>query len=388
MILSAEWMDHPGTHALFDALEAGGHGAHFVGGCVRNGLLDAPVDDIDITTDARPETVVALAEAAGLKAVPTGIDHGTVTIVAKGKPHEVTTLRRDVATDGRRATVAFSTSLEEDAARRDFTMNALYATRAGVVLDPTGQGLDDLRARHLRFIGTPEDRIREDYLRILRFFRFHAWYADPAQGLDPGGLAACAALAEGIETLSRERIGAEMRKLLSAPDPAPATASMAQAGVLMRALPGATATLLPVLVHLEAGLATDPIRRLAALGGEAPDTALRLSKADTRRLAVLRDRMASAMGAAELGYRHGAKVARDILLLRAAQFEHPMDDTALAAARTGAAAVFPIKPADLMPRFTGPALGEALARLEADWIAEGFAPDRDSLLQRLGDPSG
>ena len=208
MMLAADWLAAPGSRSVMALLRAGGHGAWFVGGCVRNGLIGAPVEDIDITTDAHPDRVMALAKAAGINAVPTGIAHGTVTLIADHRPFEITTLRRDIATDGRRATVAFTDRLDQDAARRDFTMNALYATADGAVIDPTGQGLADLAARRLRFIGAPADRITEDYLRILRFFRFHAWYADPAGGIDPDGMAACAALAEGIAGLSRERIGA------------------------------------------------------------------------------------------------------------------------------------------------------------------------------------
>jgi len=384
MRLEADWLTHPGTGAVFDALEGAGQSAYFVGGCVRNGLIGAPVDDIDITTDARPEAVVDLVTTAGLKAVPTGIEHGTVTVVAHGKPHEVTTLRRDIDTDGRRATVAFSDSMDQDAARRDFTMNALYATRGGDVIDPTGQGIDDLAARRLRFIGTPENRIREDYLRILRFFRFHAWYADPDQGIDADGLAACAALADGIATLSKERLGAEMKKLLAAPDPAPAVAAMAQSGVLARVLPGADPAPLSILVAMEGDARPDAIRRLAAIGGEGVASALRLSKAEARRLDLLRSGMASAAAAPELGYRQGADAARDILLLRAGQFQQPPDPAQLAAAEAGAAAEFPVKAADLMPRLKGPALGEALAALEARWIASGFALTRDELL-RAGD---
>ena len=246
------WMEHPATQAVCAALTAAGYRALFVGGCVRNALLAMPVADVDIATDARPEAVTALAEQAGFKVVPTGIDHGTVTVIAEGIPHEVTTFRRDVATDGRRAVVAFATRIEDDAMRRDFTMNALYAEADGRVIDPLG-GLRDLIARRMRFVGTAEARIAEDYLRILRFFRFHAWYGDPDQGIDPEGLAACATLSAGLETLSAERVGAEMRKLLAAPDPAPSLASMAQSGVLQRVLPGAEARALPVLVHLEAG---------------------------------------------------------------------------------------------------------------------------------------
>ena len=176
------WVNDPDTQKVCAALTDGGAQALFVGGCVRNALLGVPVSDIDIATDARPERVVQLAEKAGIKAVPTGIDHGTVTLVSGGVPHEVTTFRRDVETDGRRAKIAYSDRVEEDAARRDFTMNALYARPDGTVLDPLG-GLPDLRARRVRFIGRAEDRIREDYLRSLRFFRFlpgpsrHVWPA-------------------------------------------------------------------------------------------------------------------------------------------------------------------------------------------------------------------
>ena len=382
MRLVADWIDAPGTVAVLELLRDGGHGAWFVGGCVRNALLGAPVDDIDITTDAPPERVLELAKAAGIKAVPTGIEHGTVTLIADHRPYEITTLRRDVATDGRRATVAFTDRLEDDAARRDFTMNALYATADGSVLDPTGQGLADLAARRLRFIGVPHDRIAEDYLRILRFFRFHAWYADPAGGIDAEGLAACAAASDGLALLSRERVGAEMKKLFSAPDPAPAIAAMAQSGVLAQTLPGADARLLPLLIALE-DAPPDPIRRLAALGGVDVADRLRLSKAEGQRLAILCAGMGSATPADALAYAHGPETAWDIMVLRAALFETPPVPNTRSLIARGTAAVFPIKPADLMPRLQGAALGAALKSLEADWIASGFALDRDALLRRL-----
>ncbi|MBF9059503.1 CCA tRNA nucleotidyltransferase [Rhodobacterales bacterium HKCCSP123] len=379
MKLAADWLDLPGTRAVMAALTGAGHGAWFVGGCVRNALLDEPVSDIDITTDARPERVIGLAEAAGIKAVPTGVDHGTVTLVADHRPYEITTLRRDVSTDGRRATIAFTDRLEEDAARRDFTMNALYADAEGLVLDPTGEGLADLAARRLRFIGAPEDRIHEDYLRILRFFRFHAWYADPEGGLDAEGLAACAAGVDGLDRLSRERVGAEVKKLLAAPDPAPAVAAMARSGVLAHTLPGADARLLPVLVALES-VPPDPIRRLAALGGEDVADRLRLSRAEASRLAILRGEMATTTPPAALAYAQGAETARDVVLLRAALFETPPDPASEAQIAKGAAASFPVKPADLMPALQGPALGAALKEMEARWIASGFTLTRAQLI--------
>ena len=235
--ISAAWVSDPATQRVCAALTEGGAQALFVGGCVRNALLDTPVSDIDIATDALPNRVVELAQAADLKAIPTGIDHGTVTVVCDHIPHEITTFRRDVETDGRRAVVAFSDKVEEDAARRDFTMNAIYARPDGTVLDPL-LGLPDLEARRVRFIGTAQNRIREDYLRSLRYFRFHAWYGDAQAGFDADALAAIAGNLDGLSTLSRERVGAELLKLLAAPDPAPSVAAMRSTGVLAR-LPGA-----------------------------------------------------------------------------------------------------------------------------------------------------
>ncbi|PTX47594.1 poly(A) polymerase [Gemmobacter caeni] len=378
MRITGPWIDAPETQGVCAALTGAGAQALFVGGCVRNALLGAAVNDIDIATDAQPETVVRLCEAAGFRVVPTGIDHGTVTVVAKGVPHEVTTFRRDVETDGRRATVAFSSDVAEDAARRDFTMNALYAAPDGQVIDPLG-GLPDLLARRLRFVGEPEQRIREDYLRILRFFRFHAWYGDPAQGIDADGLAACAVLAEGLETLSAERVGAEMRKLLAAPDPAPSVAAMAQAGILQRVLPGADPTALAPLVHLEAGIPPRWMRRLAVLGGEAVDDRWRLSRAESRDLALLLPAVREGGSAAVLGYRLKA-LAADAILARAAMLGHPPGRGWQAEVARGAAAVMPVRPADLMPQYQGAELGARLKAIEARWLQSDLRLDRTALL--------
>jgi poly(A) polymerase len=378
--ISPDWLASAPARAVCAALEGGGHQAWFVGGCVRNALLGEEAADLDITTDARPERVIALVEAAGLRAVPTGIEHGTVTVVAEGRGFEVTTFRRDVETDGRRAVVAFSDSMEEDAARRDFTMNALYCRIDGVVVDPVGEGLADLAARRVRFIGDDEERIREDYLRILRFFRFHAWYG--GDGIDPEGLAACAALAEGVEGLSRERIGHEVMKLLAAPDPAPAVASMAASGVLMRVLQGANPATLAPLVHLEglAGEAPDPVLRRAALGGHEGGRPLRLSKPQMRALEILSRSVEEAKSAAELGYRLGRDMARKALLLRGAVMGVPPLGGDFAAIETGAKAVCPVSAKDFMPALEGAALGRALAEAEARWVASGFYLTRENLL--------
>ncbi|MCX7889568.1 MAG: CCA tRNA nucleotidyltransferase [Rhodobacteraceae bacterium] len=379
MRIGGDWLRDPGLQGVLGMLEAAGHRAWLVGGCVRDALMGMPVGDIDIATDARPEQVAALAGAAGFRAVPTGIGHGTVTVVAGGVPHEVTTLRRDVRTDGRRAVVAFTTELAEDAARRDFTMNALYADRAGAVSDPLG-GLGDVLARRVRFVGDPHARIREDYLRILRFFRFHAACGDPAGGLDADGLAACAELAGGLTRISRERIGHEMRRLLAAPDPAPAVAAMQAAGVLARVLPGAGAQALAPLVRLEAGRPAGWIARLAALGGAGAAERLRLSTAEARQLALLLDAAGSDRAPGEIAFRHGAGTARAVALLRAALAGADLPPGLEAEIARGAAAVLPVRAEDLMPGLQGPALGRRLREIEARWIASGFALSREQLL--------
>jgi poly(A) polymerase len=378
MRIAGDWLAHPGTQGLCAMLEAAGHQALLVGGCVRNALMGVAVGDVDLATDALPEKVSNLAEKASFKVVPTGIDHGTVTVIADGRPHEVTTFRRDVETDGRRAVVAFSTQIEEDAQRRDFTMNALYADRQGQVLDPLG-GLPDLLARRVRFVGDAETRIREDYLRILRFFRFHACYGDPDQGIDPEGLAACAALFAGLETISRERVTTEMRKLLSAKDPAPAVAAMSQAGVLAVVLPGANPRALGPLVHLDADEPPRWLRRLVVLGGDLG--ALRLSKSESRDLAALTAALATADRPAALGWRLGAALAADALLARAASLEAPLPPNWHSDIARGAAAMFPITPADLMPALQGEALGARLKLLQSLWLASDLTLGRNDLLK-------
>lgn len=381
--VTGDWLDAPATQAVLAMLEAGGHRALTVGGCVRNALMGLAVEDVDIATDAPPERVSELAEAAGLKPVPTGIAHGTITVVSGGEGFEVTTFRRDAETFGRHARVEFGAALEDDAARRDFTMNALYARADGTLVDPLG-GLPDVLARRVRFVGRPEDRIHEDALRILRFFRFLARYGDPSQPPDAQALAACAAGLGRLARVSAERVGHEMRKLLAARDPGPAVAAMAATGVLETVLPGAGPGVLARLLALEPalpgfgqGAVPRWLPRLAALGGHDPAEALRLSRAEAGTLARL-DRHPGAPPH-ELGYRLGAAEGLAALALGCARSGTRPPTGALVDLSRGAQARFPLKPADLMPALQGPALGRALARAEAHWIAHGFAPDAAEL---------
>jgi poly(A) polymerase len=353
-----------------------GHQAWFVGGCVRNALLDEPVADLDLSTDAHPDEVMRLAQAANFKVIPTGFNHGTVTVLAESVPFEVTTFRRDVATDGRRATVAFAENMTDDARRRDFTMNALYAGPDGVVVDPLG-GLADLNARRVRFIEDADQRIKEDYLRVLRFFRFHAWYGDVDEGLDADGLAACAENIDGLQALSTERVTSEFLKLLSAPNPAPALSAMAATGALAQILPGAVAAPLAVLVHVEeqAGISPQPIRRLAVLGGD-PKSALRLSNSEMKRLEQINNDMSHS----EAAYRFGSKIGQDRIAIEAASLGHEIDPNLAESIQVAATRTFPITAADLMPTLQGPALGTALKLAEQRWIASGFTLSKAELL--------
>ncbi len=380
--ISDAWIKEANVQKLCDLFDRAGYQIYFVGGCVRNALMGLDISDIDLSTNARPEQMIELAESAGIRALPTGIDHGTITMVVDHEPFEITCFRKDVETDGRRAVVAFSDDIADDARRRDLTINALYADATGHVIDPLG-GLSDIAARRIRFIDDADQRIREDYLRILRFFRFYAWYGDPAQGLDADGLAASAANLAGLETLAKERIGAEMIKILAAPNPAPTIAAMAQSGVLNAILPGADPRYLAPLVHFEteidAGVCA--MRRLTVLGGAEPAENLRLSNNHRKLIEDLRDEIGSGRGPGVLGYELGVKPATSVLLLRAAMFEHPVSVDDLSAIDTGAAAKFPITADDLMPGYQGPALGKKLRQLEASWIASNFTLDRDSLLQ-------
>ena len=392
------WLAAAPTRAVMAALEAaGGEGcARFVGGCVRNALTGHPIDDVDIATRLTPDQVIAALKAARLKAVPTGVAHGTITAVAEGRPFEITTLRRDVETDGRRAVVAFTTDWAEDAQRRDFRLNALYADGAGAIFDPTGEGVADALAGRIVFVGEARTRIEEDALRILRFFRFLAWYGrGPA---DAAALAACAALAGRIQGLSAERVSKELLKLLAAPDPAPSLRLMAKAGVLAQAFPwGEDIGRLEAMVGVDGarGLAADPLLRLAALLPDDAETALacaqglRLSNAQRERLGaalaepVVADALSPAAARA-LIYRAGAQAFRD--RLRLAWAAQGVSGTALYdLAEAWTPPRFPLNGEDALAAGAakGPAVGEALRAVEATWIAADFAEDRAVLLERL-----
>jgi poly(A) polymerase len=372
---AAEWRQRTGMAALLDALGAADGLTRYVGGAVRDDLLSLPVNDVDLATRLRPGEVVERLEAAGLKAVPTGIDHGTVTAVISGHPFEITSLRRDVSTDGRRATVAFTDDWKEDAARRDFTINALSADPAsGELFDYFG-GLADLDQRHVRFIGDPLQRIDEDHLRILRFFRFHARFG--AGEPDAEALDACTRRANDLMALSRERIADELLKLLALGNPAPTVGVMLQRGILKPVLPEIEPERLCDLESLIAAeeasdVAPDSLRRLAALLPHDPELAqaigvrLKLSNKARSRLAC-----AATDGSGKtpqaLAYRAGTDCAVDRLLLAG----RPDDARAIAA---WTAPRLPIGGGALIARglAEGPVVARTLRRIEDRWVDAEF----------------
>lgn len=406
----ADWLKAKPLQALFNALNRDGGEARVVGGAVRNTLLGSKVSDVDLATTHLPQETVRLAREAGFKPVPTGIEHGTITVVVQGHPFEVTTLRQDVETDGRHAKVAFGTDWKADAERRDFTINALYATADGTIIDDVG-GLADIESRTLRFIGDAEQRIREDYLRILRFFRFFAWYGSGRPEAD--GLRASARLKDGLAQLSAERVWAELKKLLSAPDPSRALLWMRQGGVLNLILPesekwGIDAIHGLVRTEADLGWQADPLLRLASV--VPPDSVrmeemgkrLKMSNAERARLeawaradavkpelseqalkkAIYRGSKQAVLDRIRLGYAAARADAAgsDDAMIRAGGFARLLD-----AAERYDAPVFPVTGSDLLALGIekGPGLGEALRSLETFWIDSGFSLDRAALLDKL-----
>lgn len=398
------WMTLPSTQAVIAALEAKGFAgcARFVGGCVRNSLLKAEVDDIDIATTLTPDQVTEALEAAGIKVVPTGVDHGTVTAVCDGRPYEVTTLRRDVSTDGRRAVVAFTKSWEEDAQRRDFRLNALYADAEGRLFDPTGQGIADCMAGRIVFVGDAMTRIREDYLRILRWFRFHAWYGKGEP--DQAALTACKALKGMLSGRAAERTQKELLKLLGAEDPRAALRLMAATSVLSAVLPQVKAlTRFETLVGIqnEQLFETDAELRLAALLPDDPvvarDTAerLRLSNALKDRLieaAGKEPRIVSWMSPREARrgvYRVGLRAFTDRVKLAWAASTRPATTQQwrglLALAQTWTPPAFPLTGDEVLAAGVpkGPLIGEVMREVEEWWIDQDFMDDKLAAVERL-----
>jgi poly(A) polymerase len=383
LLTDAEWFHAPELKAVVAALSIGAEKPRIVGGAVRDGLLELPVADVDLATTLTPDQVISALEAARIKAVPTGIDHGTITAVSNGKPFEITTLRRDVSTDGRRARVAFSTDWQEDAARRDFTINALYADPdSGEVFDYFG-GLNDLKAGIVRFIGDATARIAEDHLRILRYFRFYARFGKSVP--DAEAIAACEASAKSLMALSRERIADELIKLLALPDPSESVRLMVKHKIFAAYLPEIAADVVARLVRLlarEKAVSFEPKaeRRLSALLADDRTTVEQVAsrlKLSNRIRVELPERITElnpvGASARELGYRHGVAMATDMFLLHGNETDWRYGVEAL---RNWTPPVLPIKGGEIVARglTAGPLVAKTLKAVEQQWIAEGF-PD-------------
>ncbi len=400
------WMRAAETRRVIEALEAGGSEARFVGGCVRDSLIGRPVKDVDIATPDEPERVMELLRRAGLKAVPTGVEHGTITAVSDHHPFEITTLRRDVETFGRHARVAFTDDWIADAARRDFTMNAMFCAPDGTIYDAFG-GWEDLLIGRVRFVGEPEQRIREDYLRVLRFFRFHAHYGQGPP--EPVALRAAVKHAGGLAHLSGERLRQELLRLLTAPDPRQVIAVMAEGGVLAAVLPEARGLArLSGLIEVEQKLAVSPDEglRLAALLEASPEEIeaeaerLRLSRKERERLlhAAPPERVQavepelSAQWLRRFLHRHGGARARDLLLLAAATrsghgaaVKIDRLSQALEQAARWSPKRLPVNGGDLraLGVKAGPEMGRLLRALDDWWQERDFRPDREACLDKL-----
>ena len=403
------WLAATELQALLAALSADGEEARVAGGAVRNALLGEAVADVDIATTCLPDDTITRATAAGFKTVPTGYDHGTVTVIAGGQAYEVTTLRADIETDGRHARVVFGRDWRRDAERRDFTINALYCLADGTIVDLVG-GIADLESRTLRFIGDAEERIREDFLRILRFFRFFAWYGSGRP--DAQGLKACARLKDGLAKLSAERIWSELKKLLEAPDPGRALLWMRQTGVLTAVLPesekwGIDAVPALIAAERDLGWSPDPLLRLEAMVPPEPARMkamadrLKLSNAESARLigwamaqAVRPETSDDALRRA-LYYSESQSVEDRLKLAWvSARGRAETDDAALVEAGNyvrlarvlngWTKPAFPISGDDLIALGSKPgkSLGDVLRKLEAEWVDAGFKPQRDALLER------
>lgn len=386
-LAGAHWLADPALQAVMSAIAARGGEARVAGGAVRNALLGEEVTEVDLAASLTPEQVTEACMAQGMSVHPTGIDHGTVTVVAEHRPFEVTTLRHDVETDGRRATVKFTDDWEADAMRRDFTMNALYCDANGRVYDFTG-GHKDIQARRVVFVGEPEQRIAEDYLRILRFFRFHARYGEGAP--DEAGLSACMRLKAGLDGLSAERIRQEMFKLMAAKGAVPTLKLMAESGILAHLLPYAEEW------RVIGRLPPDPLLRLAVLAREplAMKERWRLSNHEGRRLEAISALVAPTPGLRDMEqkivlYQIGPEAWADLVRIAWARSDAARDDAhwqnLLGLPQRWEIPAMPVSGGDLLAEGMnpGPQIGVTLKALEDWWVASGFAPGKQDLLERL-----
>ncbi len=385
MQIDSEWIKNQSLQNILQILKKADHNAYLVGGCVRNSILNFPVNDIDISTDARPEETLDLFNIGSFKAAPTGFSHGTVTVVSEGIPYQITTMRSDQNTDGRHADVSFSDNITKDAERRDFTINALYADPTGKIIDPIG-GLKDFQPLRIKFIGNANNRIQEDYLRILRFFRFHAQFADLVADFERDALDAIKDNQNGLKFLSKERVWNELQKILLSKNPSRALSEMSKIGVLEKVLIDRGIKSIKNLISIEQKMGIEPeaIRRLLAITRNTEITSLNLSRKEVKKFSLLKSLLEKKFDPAELVYQFNKEIAQSVLAISTFNQGEKLKLSDVKKIEKACLYPCPISGAHLTKYMSGADVGIKLKEAQRAWIKSNFKSDPAKILKVIG----
>jgi len=385
MQINSEWIKSKSLQNILKIFKKADHNAYLVGGCVRNSILNLPVNDIDISTDAKPEETLDLFKTGSFKATPTGFSHGTVTVVSEGIPYQITTMRSDQNTDGRHANVSFSDNIKADAERRDFTINALYADPTGKIIDPI-EGLKDFQPLKIKFIGNANNRIQEDYLRILRFFRFHAQFSDLVEDFERDALDAIKDNKNSLKFLSKERVWNELQKILLSKDPSRALLEMSKIGVLEKISINRGIKSIKNLISIEEkmGIKPEAIRRLVALTRDTEIKSLNLSRKEARKFSLLKSLLEKNFDPAELVYQFNKEIAQSMLAI--STFNQGAKLNLIDVTKIEKACLYPcpISGAHLSKYVSGEDVGVKLKEAQSIWIKSNFKSDSAKILSVLG----
>ena len=385
MQINSEWIKNKVTQNILKIFEGADHNAYLVGGCIRNSILNIPVTDIDISTDATPQQTVDLFNRENFKVAPTGFSHGTVTVISEGIPYQITTMRSDQNTDGRHADVVFSDDIKKDAERRDFTINALYADSTGKIINPIG-GLEDFNPLAIKFIGDPNNRIQEDYLRILRFFRFHAQFSELVTQFDKVALDAIEKNQDGLKKLSKERIWSELKKILSTSNPARSLYKMSQLGILEIILENKNSHNIKRfnLIEKKMGLEPEPIRRLVAITENTEDTFLNLSRKEAKKFSLLKGLLKKKHDPAELVYQFNREIAQSVLAIYTFYKGEKLKLSDIKKIEKACLFPCPITGAQISKYMDGAAVGIKIKEAHRVWINSNFKSDEAKILSDIG----
>ena len=385
MQINSEWIKNKVTQNILKIFEGADHNAYLVGGCIRNSILNIPVTDIDISTDATPQQTVDLFNRENFKVAPTGFSHGTVTVISEGIPYQITTMRSDQNTDGRHADVVFSDDIKKDAERRDFTINALYADSTGKIINPIG-GLEDFNPLAIKFIGDPNNRIQEDYLRILRFFRFHAQFSELVTQFDKVALDAIKKNQDGLKKLSKERIWSELKKILSTSNPARSLYKMSQLGILEIILENKNVHNIKRfnLIEKKMGLEPEPIRRLVAITENTEDTFLNLSRKEAKKFSLLKGLLKKKHDPAELVYQFNREIAQSVLAIYTFYKGEKLKLSDIKKIEKACLFPCPITGAQISKYMDGATVGIKIKEAQRVWINSNFKSDEAKILSDIG----